>query len=47
MKHALLAATVLVIASALPFYFYFRKVNADIIEEAERRRNEAILGTSD
>ena len=42
-----ISAGLLVIASALPFYFYFRKVNADIIEEAERRRNEAILGTSD
>ncbi|MBR3384598.1 MAG: fructoselysine transporter, partial [Atopobiaceae bacterium] len=39
-----ISAGILVIASALPFYFYFRKINADIIEESERKRNELILG---
>ena len=38
-----ISAGILVIASALPFYFYFKKSNADIIEEAERKRNEAIF----
>ena len=39
-----ISAGILVIASALPFYFYFRKTNADIIEESERKRNAAIFG---
>lgn len=39
-----ISAGLLVIASAVPFYFYFKKANADIIEESERRRNELILG---
>lgn len=39
-----ISAGILVIASALPFYLYFKKANADIIEEAERKRNELILG---
>jgi APA family basic amino acid/polyamine antiporter/fructoselysine transporter len=39
-----ISAGILVIVSALPFYFYFRKINADIIEESERKRNELILG---
>ena len=39
-----ISAGILVIASALPFYYYFKKTNADIIEESERKRNELILG---
>ncbi|MBR2682087.1 MAG: amino acid permease [Atopobiaceae bacterium] len=39
-----ISAGILVIASALPFYLYFKKANADIIVEAERKRNELILG---
>lgn len=32
-------AAVLAIGSAIPFYFYFKKANADIIAAAEARRN--------
>ncbi len=39
-----ISAGILVIVSALPFYFYFKKTNADIIEESERKRNAAIFG---
>ena len=39
-----ISAGILVIVSALPFFFYFKKTNADIIEESERKRNAAIFG---
>ena len=39
-----ISAGLLVIVSAIPFFFYFKKTNADIIEEAERKRNAAIFG---
>ena len=39
-----ISAGILVIVSALPFFFYFKKANADIIEESERKRNAAIFG---
>lgn len=32
-------AAVLAIGSAIPFYFYFKKANADIIAAAKARRN--------
>ncbi len=39
-----ISAGLLVIVSAIPFFFYFKKTNADIIEESERKRNAAIFG---
>lgn len=37
-----IVAAILMIVSAVPFYLHWKKVNVDIIEEATRRRNEAI-----
>lgn len=37
-----ITAGILVVVSAVPFFFHWRKVNADIIEEAERRRNSIV-----
>jgi APA family basic amino acid/polyamine antiporter/fructoselysine transporter len=37
-----ISAGILVVISAVPFYLHWRKVNADIIEAAEARRNAEI-----
>lgn len=37
-----ISAGILVVISALPFFLRWRRVNADIIEEAEARRNAEI-----
>ena len=33
---------ILIVVSAVPFFFHWRKVNADIIQAAEERRNAEI-----
>ncbi|WP_432514666.1 amino acid permease [Kineococcus sp. SYSU DK001] len=40
-------AGLLALASAVPFYYRWRRVNADVIEGAERARNARILGEVD
>lgn len=37
-----ISAGILIVVSAVPFYLHWRKVNADIIKEAEKRRLAAI-----
>lgn len=37
-----ISAGILIVVSAVPFFLHWRKVNADIIEQAEERRNAAI-----
>ena len=37
-----ITAGILIVISAVPFFFRWRKVNADIIEAAEKRRNAAV-----
>lgn len=37
-----ITAGILIVISAVPFFFHWRKVNADIIAEAEKRRNAEI-----
>ena len=37
-----ISAGILIVVSAIPFFFHWRKVNADIIQEAEERRNAEI-----
>lgn len=41
-----ITAGILIVVSAVPFFFHWRKVNADIIAEAERKRNEALATES-
>ena len=38
-----ITAGILIVVSAVPFFLHWRKVNADIIEAAEKRRNEAVV----
>lgn len=37
-----ITAGILIVISAVPFFFRWRRVNADIIEAAEKRRNAAV-----
>ena len=37
-----ITAGILIVVSAVPFFFHWRKVNADIIQAAEERRNAEI-----